>query len=95
MSGRQRLCNGCKRNPDIICGPALKIDAAPDASTSFYFLDNPKIKQAEPFVVFLSRVSVTPFTATPSDIFDLPNSVFQIMLSSLTQWQETESDEPS
>lgn len=26
VSGRIQLCNGCQRNPDIICGPALKMD---------------------------------------------------------------------
>lgn len=49
----------------------------------------------------LSRVSVTLFTTTPSDIFspaNLPSSVFfslHIMLLSLTQWQEIEREEQS
>lgn len=43
----------------------------------------------------LSRVSRTPFTTTPSDIFsptNLPSNVFQITLLCLTQWLKTQQE---
>lgn len=60
----------------VLVGALLNILS--DTSTSLYFCEYPISKQN--LLCLLSRVSVTPFTTTPSDIFgppNLPSSVFQ------------------
>lgn len=111
---RPAVCNGCKKNPDIICRPAWKMNAfiwsaekcvcSSDMSTlssqvpSCISCQMPAFLQRwnrPNLLCLLSRVSRTPFTTTPSDIFsptNLPSSVFQITLLCLTQWLKTQQE---
>lgn len=79
----------------VLAGALLCVQSV-HSTSPFYYLSARTHRLNKPnLLCLLSRVSVTPFTTTPSDILspsNLPSNVFQIMLLSLTQWQETERE---